>query len=66
MQNVHFGILGGILLTDEEIALKGVGQTEILMKLAQSKEERALPNAMHEAFVKLWKKVKKDDTKRTS
>lgn len=53
-------------MTDEEIALKGIGQTEILIKLAQSKEERALPNAMHEAFVKLWKKVKKDDTKRTS
>jgi len=39
------------------LALKGIGQTKILIEHSETREDKALATAMQEAFTNLWKKM---------
>lgn len=51
-------VLGVGAVTDEEIALRGIGQTEILMDCAETAQDKMLYRVMNEAFTNLWKLIK--------
>lgn len=55
------GCEGCFWMTNEEIALKGIGQTEILMENAEDAGQKAFARAMNEAFTNLYRMVKEND-----
>lgn len=55
---------GGVGLTDEEMALIGVGRTKILLENAKDQNERALVRAMGDAYMKLWREAVSDENQR--
>ena len=57
-------LAGGVGLTDEEMALIGVGRTKILLENARDQNERALVRAMGDAYMGLWREAVSDEDQR--